>query len=98
MLLFLHYLFSFSGYPVPGTSTPLRPHNLPNNLKNSMGQLGSSSSLPRSRTPKKRHSDESHQSDDLSSNSTETPPDTSLPDKPVFHLDKYVMFNFILKE
>ncbi|XP_063412998.1 stromal interaction molecule 1-like isoform X2 [Mytilus trossulus] len=74
-------------YPVPGTSTPLRPHNLPNNLKNSMGQLGSSSSLPRSRTPKKRHSDESHQSDDLSSNSTETPPDTSLPDKPVFHLD-----------
>ncbi|XP_063412999.1 stromal interaction molecule 1-like isoform X3 [Mytilus trossulus] len=77
----------YPGYPVPGTSTPLRPHNLPNNLKNSMGQLGSSSSLPRSRTPKKRHSDESHQSDDLSSNSTETPPDTSLPDKPVFHLD-----------
>ncbi|CAC5379831.1 STIM2 [Mytilus coruscus] len=76
-----------TGYPVPGTSTPMRPHNLPNNLKNSMGHLGSCNSLPRSRTPKKRHSDESHQSDDQSSNSMETPPDTSIQDKPVFHLD-----------
>lgn len=65
---------------------PLRPHNLPNALKNSMGQLGSSSSLPRTRTPMKRHSDDS---DDLSNGiETSTTSDISQSDKPLFSLER----------
>ena len=85
--------FILAGYAIPGASTPMRPHNLQTTLKNSMGQLGSSNSLPRSRTTpgsgQKRHSDESHHSDDLSCG-RQTPPtsDTSLTDKPVFSLEK----------
>ena len=76
-----------AGYSMPATSVPLRPHNLPN----SMGQMGSSNSLPRSRTPKtgqNRHSEESQHSDELSNNGIESPiTDTSTPDKPVFSLE-----------
>ena len=78
----------FTGYSMPATSVPLRPHN----LTNSMGQMGSSNSLPRSRTPKtgqNRHSEESQHSDELSNNGIESPiTNTSTPDKPVFSLER----------